>query len=133
MLDVFRPPAGVNFRVALGGLVVATGVILLPGVVIVDGVATADLCPGPVATFTDEGVPSVISVSSSRFWLPTLCPLVLTLTLGLPSPSSSARLPLKVRFLGIGVSRSVLSTGIGNGLEVKIGILEPLFRTTGLV
>jgi hypothetical protein len=30
------------------------------------------------------------------------------------------------------VSRSNLSDGIGNGLEVKTGIFDPLFRTTGV-
>jgi hypothetical protein len=41
-------------------------------------------------------------------------------------------LPLKLRLRGIGVSRSNLSDGIGNGLEVRTGIFDPFFRTTGL-
>ena len=46
-------------------------------------------------------------------------------------PSSGDILLLTVRFLAIGVSRSILSCGIGNGLDVSTGILEPDFLTTG--
>lgn len=128
--DVLRAPAGVIFRVALGGLdVVVIVATLVPGFAMFDEVAFADFIADRVR-FADGGVPLLKSVSSGKFWPPTLFPLVLNL--GLPNVSSSSMLPLKFRFLGIGVSRSNLSDGIGNGLEVKTGILDALFRTRGM-
>jgi len=129
VFDNFRVPAGVTFRVALGGLAGATAAYLVPDFAIVGEVAPGDLVPERAA-FADPGVPLLDSASSSKFWLPTLFPLVLSL--GLANVSSSSMLPLKLRFLGIGVSRSILSDGIGKGLDVRTGILDPLFRRTGV-
>lgn len=129
VFDVFRVPAGVIFRVALGGVVVVTAAYCVPGLRMVGEVAPDDFI-SERAPSAESGVPLSGSVSSSKFWLPMLFPLVLSL--GLESVSSSSMLPLMLRFLGIGVSRSNLSEGIGNGLDVKIGILDPLFRTTGV-
>lgn len=128
VLDVFRAPAGVTLRVAFGGLAVGIVETLLIDLVIVGGDEPVDLKPERTA-LAEIGVPLADSVSSSKFWLAALLPLALGL--GLAYVSSSAMLPLKVRFLGSGVSRSNLSDGIGTGLDVKTGILDPLFRTTG--
>lgn len=52
----------------------------------------------------------------------------------LPTFKSLSRLivPLAVRFLAIGVSRSYRSAGIGTGLDVMMGILDPDFLSVGL-
>jgi hypothetical protein len=130
VFEVRRVPAGVVFRVALGGLdaeVIAAA--LVPGFAIfAEDDGDGDFMPERLA-LAAIGIPLLDSISSSRFWLPTLFPLVLDL--GLSKVSSPSMLPLKARFLGIGVSRSNLSDGIGTGLEVKIGILDPVFRTDG--
>jgi hypothetical protein len=129
LFDVRRTAAGVTFRVALGGLdVEAIAAALVPGFVVFGAFGVGDFMPERLA-FAAVGIPLLESISSRRFWLPTLFPLVLDL--GLSKLSSPSMLPLKFRFLGIGVSRSSLSDGIGSGLEVKIGILDPLFRTDG--
>jgi hypothetical protein len=86
VLDVFLGPAGVTFRVALGGLVVGVAETLVPGLPIVGEVAPADFVPGRAA-FADEGVPLSDSTSSSRFWLAALLPLVLVLGLANVLPS----------------------------------------------
>ena len=128
VLDVLRAPAGVTLRVALGGLAVGIAETLLTDFAIVGGDAPVDFETERTA-LAEIGVPVADSVSSSKFWLAALLPLALGL--GLADVSSSAMLPLKVRFLGRGVSRSNLPDGIGKGLDVKTGILDPLFRTTG--
>lgn len=115
-------------RIELGGLV-APGVPLAPGFAFCCEVVGIDLLAAR-EPFADAGVPS-FDPRSSRFWLLTLFPLVLTL--GVISASPSSMLPLKVRFLGKGVSRSKVSDGIGKGLDVRIGILDPLLRTIGVL
>ena len=129
VVGVDRMPAGVTFCAVLGGVFADTAVSLVSGLAIVGEAGPAEFI-SKLASFAGPGVLVLTSVSSSKTWLPKLFPLVLNLEL--PDISSSSMLPLKLRFLGIGVSRSNLSAGIGSGLEVRTGILDPFFRTTGL-
>lgn len=55
------------------------------------------------------------------------------LVLGTPRSPSKLMVPLAVRFLAMGVSLSYLSAGIGIGLPIMMGILDPDFRRMGFV
>jgi hypothetical protein len=80
VLDVFRGPAGVTLRVPLGGLVVLIVEALVPGLAIVGEVVPVDFMPD-LELFADKGASLLNSVSSSKFWLAALLPLVRSLGL----------------------------------------------------
>jgi hypothetical protein len=124
VVEGFRVPAGVTFRVALAGLDGA--VPALPPIFAFNGGVAMPVLVPDLTWPEDTGAPVYESPSSISFWLLML--LALAWVLG----SSSSMLPLIVRFLGMGVSRSSLVDGIGMALEVRTGILEPLLRKFGV-
>jgi hypothetical protein len=87
--------------------------------------------PGAGFAFAGVGVLFMGPPSSNKTWLPALLPRLLSL--GLVISGFSPIVPLAARLLGRGVSLSMCSWGIGNGLDVNTGILELLFLSTGLM
>lgn len=85
---------------------------------------------GSLVPLAKTGVAPKDSPSSSRAALPVLPRRIRILSTGMPS--SGLILLLIVRFLTKGVSLSILSCGIGSGLEVRTGIFDPDFFNTGL-
>lgn len=78
----------------------------------------------------NTGVVASDSLSSCIPALPALPLRMRVFNTGMPS--SGLILLLIVRFLFKGVSRSILSCGIGRGLDVRTGIFEPDFFKMGL-
>lgn len=86
-----------------------------------DIVADFDLVFCGETALLDAIAEELVSLSSADLFL----------ILGIFRSPSKLIVPLAVRFRAIGVSRSYRSAGIGRGLPVIMGILEPDFRNIG--